>query len=84
MGLSENNTLQERIFQIIASEGNIDPSFLTLDTNLDDLDLSSVDKVMMFFELETQLQIELDQTKLHELHTMRSLIDFVDAAVRSQ
>lgn len=84
MDLSGNDTLQERIYQIIASEGNVDRSFLSPDTILDDLDLSSVDKVMMFFELETQLQVELDQTKLHELGTMQSLIDFVEAAVRSQ
>lgn len=84
MDLTRANEIEARVYQIIATESGIAWDQLGPDTTMEDLELSSIDKVMMFFEFENEFEVEFDQSRLNDLSTLQSLVDFIRETLRAR
>ena len=51
---------------------------LTLDSNLRDLGIDSLDVVDLIMDLEEELGIEFSDEKLISIHTMKDVCDLID------
>lgn len=76
--------VEEILYDAIAKEADIAPDILHPGLTLQELDLSSIDTVMMFFDLEEQLGIELDQEKLQTAETLGDLTDTIKEQLSAQ
>ena len=71
-------------YLVEASEKNIKPEDVTLETSLrDDLDLDSMQSVTMVMELEDEYGISIDNDELSELNTVGDLIDKIQNKLES-
>lgn len=51
---------------------------LTLDSNLRDLGIDSLDVVDLIMDLEEELEIEFSDEELMSIHTMKDVCDLID------
>lgn len=51
---------------------------LTLDSNLRDLGIDSLDVVDLIMDLEEELRIEFSDEELMSIHTMKDVCDLID------
>jgi acyl carrier protein len=75
----------ERVLDIIAKEGMVDRSKLTPDATLEQLEVASIEVVMILNGLEEQfgIYIPVDQT-ISEVKTVRDLVTAVHRLVESK
>ncbi len=75
----------QRVLDIIAKEGMVDRSKLTADATLAELEVASIDVVMILNGLEEQfgIYIPVDQT-ISEVKTVRDLVTAVHRLVESK
>ena len=84
MDMTKAGEIEARVYQLVAKESGIARDHLGPDTTMEDIDLSSIDKVMMFFEFENEFEVEFEQSRIHELATLQSLVDFIRETLRDQ
>jgi len=70
---------EEKFRKIIADEAGIDPAALGLDSKLVDLDISSVDRVMMLFEIETAFDVEIAPEEVEGLETIGEMLLLIES-----
>lgn len=70
--------LQNKIFDIVAKEARLDRDKLSLDQNLAELNIESLDMVQILFGLEDTFDIYVPQDDdSFKLETMRDVVDGV-------
>ena len=84
MDIKAEIDVRDIVYGAITRETGVAQDKLTPETTLEQLGLSSIDTVMMFFDIETELDIELDQETLQEIETLGQLADYLQAAVAPQ
>ncbi len=67
----------EEVKKILAKR--VDISDLTLDSSLTDLGLDSLDLVEIMLEIEETLGIEFDNEEIAHLHSLKEVVDLIDA-----
>jgi len=71
--------VESKIREIIAKEAQIDASKLTLDANLADLDIESIDLVSIIYNIEEEYDIYIPQDdEQFKLETFRDVVDGVN------
>jgi acyl carrier protein len=60
--------------EIIKAESDMDPGDFSIDARLDDLGLSSVQKIRVFLRIESEFKVEIDEDKAIELTTVRDIL----------
>lgn len=79
------DNVQETIFSIIAKEGSIDASRITLDSTLKDLEIASLDAVQIIFEIEDKFDIQMpDRDPNFDTESVRGLVDTVNALLQQK
>ena len=79
---NEDRNVSGKILQLIADytsapdSDNIDP-----DTEITSLELDSLAMFELVFEIEERYEIELDESDLEKIKTVRDLISSVEAAI---
>lgn len=68
------------ISAIAASKG-IPRESITLDSSLESLDLDSLDRVSMSFDLEEKYGVEIHEHKLHRIVTVADMVREISSAV---
>lgn len=68
----------ETIRKIIAEKMEIDESKITLDSTLQELDIDSLDMVDIIMDLESELNISLEDLK--DVEKVSDVVDFVKKA----
>lgn len=71
------------IHAIAASKG-IAPDSITLDSSLESLEVDSLDRVSMSFDLEEKYGIELPEHRLHAIVTVGDLVREIHEAVAAK
>ena len=69
--------IQTRIIEAIAKSKSIAPEGITPATSFDDLNIDSLDKINLSFEIEEMFGIEIPDSSLNSLRTVGDVIDGV-------
>ena len=70
--------IQSKIFDIFAKEARLDRDSLSLDQNLEDLNIESLDMVQILFGIEDTFDVYVPQDDdSFKLETMRDVVDGV-------
>lgn len=67
------NEVEKRIIRIISEITTIDEDILTLDDNLDQLGLDSLDRIEIALKLEDEFNIEFNDEQISLMDTIRSI-----------
>ena len=70
-----NKTIEQRIVEIVVEEAKIDPSLISPDSTLDDLDAASLTQLEIYFAIEETFGIDLPDRP--EDTTLRGLTQLV-------
>ena len=69
----------EKVRDALASQFELDPSSVTLDTNLiDDLGADSLDVVELIMELEDEFGITISDEAAAELYTVGRIVEYLE------
>ena len=70
--------LEAKIREIIAKEAQVDPEKLTLDANLLELDIESIDMVIIIYNIEEEYDIYIPQDdEQFKLETFKDVVEGV-------
>jgi acyl carrier protein len=79
------SSVQDTIFDIIASESGIDRTRITPEATLKDLDIQSLDAVQILFEIEDHFRITMpDRDPNFDTESVRGLIETVEKLLAEQ
>ena len=69
----------EKVRDALASQFELDPASITLETNLiDDLGADSLDVVELIMELEDEFDIKISDEAAAELYTVGRIVDYLE------
>ena len=69
----------EKVRDALASQFELDPASVTLETNLiDDLGADSLDVVELIMELEDEFDIKISDEAAAELYTVGRIVDYLE------
>ena len=69
----------EKVRNALASQFELDPETVTLDTNLiDDLGADSLDVVELIMELEDEFGVTISDEAAAELYTVGRIVDYLE------
>ena len=71
------NEIASRCIDIIAKSKNISPDAITLATTFDELNIDSLDKINISFEVEEAFNIEIPDEALGTIRTVGDMVDGV-------
>jgi len=71
------NEIASRCIEIIAKSKNISPNAITLATTFDELNVDSLDKINISFEVEEAFNIEIPDDALGTIKTVGDMVDGV-------
>lgn len=74
--------MESKIIEIIAEQFDKNSENLTLETHFkDDLDADSLDVVQIIMEIENEFDIEVEETEIEKLTTIKSVIDYLKTLI---
>ena len=69
----------EKVRDALASQFELDPETITLETNLiDDLGADSLDVVELIMELEDEFGVTISDEAAAELYTVQRIVDYLE------
>ncbi|MBR5095270.1 MAG: acyl carrier protein [Oscillospiraceae bacterium] len=69
----------EKVQQALASQFELDPETITLDTDLiDDIGADSLDVVELIMSLEDEFGITISDEDAVQLHTVRRIVEYLE------
>ena len=71
------NEIASRCIEIIAKSKNISPDTITLASTFDELNVDSLDKINISFEVEEAFNIEIPDDALGTIKTVGDMVDGV-------
>jgi acyl carrier protein len=75
------NDIQYRIIELIAKSKNLPPSSIGVDTTFDELQIDSLDKINLSFEVEEMFSIQIPDESLNSLKTVGDVVRGVEQLV---
>ena len=72
------NDIESRIIELVAKSKNLPPSEIHLDTTFDELQIDSLDKINLSFEVEEMFSIQIPDDSLNSLKTIGDMIRGVE------
>jgi acyl carrier protein len=75
------NDIQSRIIELIAKSKNLPPSAVGIGTTFDELQIDSLDKINLSFEVEEMFSIQIPDESLRSLKTVGDVIRGVEELV---
>jgi acyl carrier protein len=77
------NDTQARIIELIAKSKNLPPSSIGMDTTFEELQIDSLDKINLSFEVEEMFSIQIPDENLNSLKTVGDVVSGVEHLVSS-
>ncbi|HEX3569570.1 MAG TPA: acyl carrier protein [Acidobacteriaceae bacterium] len=75
------NDIRYRIIELIAKSKNLPPSSIGVDTTFDELQIDSLDKINLSFEVEEMFSIQIPDESLNSLKTVGDVVRGVEQLV---
>lgn len=79
---SAMNQVADECIALIARQKGIAPEQIRLDSSFEELALDSLDRVSIAFDLEEKYDIEIPESKLDEIKTVRDMVNGIEDAMR--
>jgi acyl carrier protein len=76
--------LEVECIRRIAAEKAIPPDSIMLDTTLESIEVDSLDRVTLAFDLEEEYGVEIPEAKLHQIKTVRDIALAVQQALTNK
>lgn len=76
------DALFERIRAVVASQLEIDPQRLTLDTTFEEIEADSLDVVEIIMALEDEFDIEIPDEKVENIKTLQQVVDYIRELIK--
>jgi acyl carrier protein len=73
--------IQTRIIALVAKSKNLQPADIHMDTTFDELQIDSLDKINLSFEVEEMFSIEIPDDALNSLKTVGDVVRGVETLV---
>ena len=73
--------IQTRIIALVAKSKNLPPADVHMDTTFDELQIDSLDKINLSFEVEEMFSIEIPDDALNSLKTVGDVVRGVETLV---
>ena len=70
--------IEPRVIELIAKSKNIPPSDVKMDTTFEELQIDSLDKINLSFEVEELFSIEIPDDSLNSLKTVGDVVRGVE------
>lgn len=71
--------MKDKVLNIIAEQLNVEPEDLKPEMDfVDDLNQDSIELVELIMSLEDEFDIEVDEEKLEQVHTVGDVLDLVE------
>jgi acyl carrier protein len=70
--------IQTRIIELVAKSKNLPASDIRMDTTFDELQIDSLDKINLSFEVEEMFSIEIPDDSLNSLKTIGDVVRGVE------
>ena len=67
----------QKVLSALAAVKHVPAEGISVDSSLDDLQLDSLDKVTLLFELEKQFDISIPDEQLRSIRSVRDVVDGV-------
>ena len=77
------NDIQCRVIELIAKSKNLPPSSIGLETRFEDLQIDSLDKINLSFDVEEMFSIQIPDQSLGSLKTVGDVVRGVEQLVSS-
>lgn len=81
-GDRELDALFERVRAVVASQLEIDPQRLTLDTTFEEIEADSLDVVEIIMALEDEFDIEIPDEKVENIKTLQQVVDYIRELIK--
>jgi acyl carrier protein len=75
------NDIQSRIIELIAKSKNLPPSSIGVDTTFEELQIDSLDKINLSFDVEEMFSIQIPDESLTSLKTVGDVVRGVEHLV---
>lgn len=83
--MSESSDVEAKVRQIVAKYAKIDPKDINRDTDLQSLNIESLDLIEIIFEVEDVFEIDIEQDeKAANLTTLGEVLDWLTANIEAQ
>jgi len=73
--------IQARIIELIAKSKNLPVSSIGMDTTFDELQIDSLDKINLSFEVEEMFSIQIPDESLHSLKSIGDVVCGVERLI---
>jgi len=73
--------IQARIIELIAKSKNLPASSIGMDTTFDELQIDSLDKINLSFEVEEMFSIQIPDESLHSLKSIGDVVRGVERLI---
>lgn len=78
-----NDDIQARIIELIAKSKNLPPAGIGPETTFEELQIDSLDKINLSFEVEEMFSIQIPDDSLNSLKTVGDVVRGVERLVSS-
>ena len=75
------NEVQSRIIELIAKSKNLAPSSIGMNTTFDELQIDSLDKINLSFDVEEMFSIQIPDESLTSLKTVGDVVSGVERLI---
>jgi acyl carrier protein len=75
------NDIESRIIELVAKSKSLPPSSVGMETTFDELQIDSLEKVNLSFEVEEMFSIEIPDESLNSLKTVGDIVRGVEQLV---
>ncbi|ADV81247.1 phosphopantetheine-binding protein [Terriglobus saanensis SP1PR4] len=76
--------IAEECIALIAAAKQLPAEQVTLDSTFEDLAVDSLDRVSLSFDVEEKYGIEIPDSRLHTILTVRDMVEGVEEALRAK
>jgi acyl carrier protein len=76
----DSRSIERRVIELVASAADLTPAEIDPAAELTSLGMGSLERLECVLNIEDALQVELDESDLRKLRTVRELISAVESA----
>jgi acyl carrier protein len=78
------NGIAEECIALIAKQKSIEPTQIHLDSSFEELAVDSLDRVSLAFDIEEKYEIEIPESMIEKIKTVRDMVMGIEEALRQK
>ena len=77
-------TIEQRVFKVIAKNQRIPLEKVMIDSSFEDLSIDSIDSINILFDLESEFEIEINDEQARQIPQVREMVEGVILLVNAK